>query len=693
MYKTIIFLGLILATIGTGVITMIVKNEISDRPCYSVLADIEDLFAHSKEVVNKKYQDAADQLKVDIAALIALDDSQKTFDTTFVALDRALEKFNIVYASIYTLSIVSPDEEVRKAAQEIVPQVSDLYTEVITLNKDLYDVLEAYASRLEAEQHEVLSDEQNYFLEETMRGFKRSGLLLPEKEQNRLKKLQKELALLSAEFDTNLAAANKTITVDKAGLKGLEESFIESLKKTEEGAYIIPTDYAHYYKVIEQSEVADTRKRLYRAFNKRGYPENDVILKRIIAVSDELAKVLGYESFAAYSLEEEMAKTPKKVHSFLGDLRSRAWNKAKQETALLLQDVPEGVEVVDDKFYPWDITYVFNRYKQQHYKVDEAKIAQYFPLTYTLPALLSIYEDFFGLQFKKLKNTTFWHEEVEAYAVYQGETYRGMILLDLFPRPFKYSHAGHLSIVPALKNSRGRILPSVALVMANFPRAHGERPSLLKRSEVNTFFHEFGHALHALLGATELASFSGTSVKKDFVEMPSQMLEEWLWDPVILKRISSHYQTKESLPDDLIANIISLKQFGKADLILRQGFLAALSLAYYMPGADKDPYAIMNELVNKLTQGQHADPENRFYAAFGHLTGYGPRYYGYLWSKVFALDLFSAIKPHGLTNKEIGMKYADLVLSKGGSKEPEELLEDFLGRKPSSKAFFEDIGI
>ncbi len=690
MDKEIIFLGLVLATLGTGVITMVVKHETADRPCYSRREDIENLFAHSKEEVEKQFQDATTQLKDDIAALIAIDDAERTFDNTFAELDRALERFNIVYTSIYALSIVTPDEAVRTAAQMIVPKFAELYIDLITLNMDLYTALEAYTKRLEKE---ILAKEQNYFIEETMRGFKRSGLLLPKKEQDRLRELKKEQAQLSVDFEKNIAAADETITVDKEGLKGLEDSFIECLKKTEEGGYSIPTDYAHYYKVMEQSEVADTRKRLYRAFNRRGYPENDPILRKILALSDEMAKLLGYESSAAYTLEEEMAKAPAKVSAFLEDIRIRAWEKAKQETALMMKEVPEGVEVVDNKFYPWDSTFVFNRYKQKHFKVDEAQVAEYFPLDYTLPALLGIYKDFFGLQFNKLKDATFWHVEVQAYAVYQGETYRGMILLDLFPRPFKYSHAGHISIVPAVKDSRGKILPSVALVMANFPRAHGDRPSLLKRSEVTTFFHEFGHALHALLGATELASFSGTSVKHDFVEMPSQMLEEWLWDPTILKRISSHYQTKESLPDEIITNIIGLKQFGKADSVVRQGYLAALSLACYQPGADKDPYVIMNELANKLTQGQHVDPESRFYASFGHLTGYGPRYYGYLWSKVFALDLFSAIKPHGLTNKEIGTKYADLVLSKGGSKEPEELLEEFLGRKPSSDAFFNDIGI
>ncbi len=691
MYKEIIFLGLVLATLGTGVVTMIVKQETPDRPCYNVLSDIEGLFACSKEEVEQKFEEASARLKEDIAAIIAVDDAKRTFSNTFEALDKAIGRFSNTYASIYTLTVVNPDKEIREAAQALIPRISALLIDLITLNKDLYEALKAYESQ--AYKSQELTDVQNYFIEETMRGFKRSGLLLPQDKQERMKAIQQEMAQLSTAFSTNLNAADEKVIVDKDGLKGLEESFIDSLKKTDDGQYIIPTDYAHYYKVMEQCEVADTRKKLYRAFYKRGYPANDAILKQIIALSDELAKLLGYESSAQYSLEEEMAKTPAAVEAFLKDLRIRAWDKAVQETALMMKEVPEGVEIVDDKFYPWDSTFVFNRYKQKHFNIDEVKIAEYFPLEYTLPALLGIYEDFFGLTFIKVKKPNLWHEEVEAYKVYQGETYRGMIMLDLFPRQFKYSHAGHMSIIPALKTPNGKILPSVALVMANFPRAHGDRPSLLKRSEVNIFFHEFGHALHALLGATELAAFSGTSVKTDFVEMPSQMLEEWLWDPAILKRISSHYQTNEPLPDEIINNLIGAKQFGKADFILRQGFLATLSLEYYKPGAQKDPYTIMKDLQQRLTQGQHFDPEDRFYASFTHITGYGPRYYGYLWSKVYALDLFSAIRPHGLTNREIGTKYADLVLSKGGSKDPEELLEDFLGRKPSTAAFFEDCGI
>ncbi len=688
MHKVIIFLGLVLTTLGTGIVTMIGKQDANDtgRPCYSVLSDIEGLFAHSQEEVEQKFEEASARLKEEIASIIAVDDAKRTFNNTFEALDKATGRFNNSYVSIFALSSVSPDKEIREAAQAMIPRISALLIDLITLNKELYEALKAYKSQ-------ELTDVQNYFIEETMRRFKRSGLHLPQEKQDRMKVLQQELAKLGTEFDKNLNAADDKVIVDKEGLKGLEESFIDSLKKTEDGKYIIPTDYAHYFKVMEQCAVSETRKKLYRAFNTRGYPANDALLKKIIALSDELAKLLEYESYAQYCLEEEMAKTPETVEAFLKDLRTRAWDKATEETALLMKDLPESVEVVDDKFYPWDISFVFNRYKQKHFNIDEAKIAEYFPLAYTLPALLGIYEDFFGLTFNKVKNTNFWQEEVEAYAVYQGEIYRGMIILDLFPRPFKYSHAGHLSIVPAVKDAEGNILPSVALVATNFPRAHGDRPALLKRSEVSAFFHEFGHALHALLGATELAAFSGTSVKTDFVEMPSQMLEEWLWDPAILKRISSHYQTNEPLPDEIINNLIGAKQFGKADFILRQGFLATLSLEYYKSGAQKDPYTIMKDLQQQLTQGQHFDPENRYYASFTHITGYGPRYYGYLWSKVYALDLFSAIKPHGLTNREIGTKYADLVLSKGGSKDPEELLEDFLGRKPSTAAFFEDCGI
>ena len=361
---------------------------------------------------------------------------------------------------------------------------------------------------------------------------------------------------------------------------------------------------------------------------------------------------------------------------------------------MLTETLPESVTLTaDGKIKPWDLGFIKSEYKKNKYAIDERKIAEYFPMKQTVDQLLDIYHQFLGVDFEVVNGHDFWHEDVQLVAVKNRQGNQiGYLLLDLYPRPGKYSHAAHVTIYPALDKDDERKI-AVSLVMANFPKPTPDKPALLQRNDVNTFFHEFGHAMHAMLGATSLASFSGTSVKRDFVEMPSQMLEEWLQDKDMLKKVSHHYQTGESLPDDIIDTLIELKNLTTGLFVQRQGFLANLALAYFKEGAIKDPYAIEKKLYETLTQGVAFDSEYRMYTAFGHLTGYAAKYYGYLWSKVFALDLFDTIKQHGLLDGAIGQRYVNAVLAKGGSQDPNELLVAFLGREPNDTAFLKDLGL
>ncbi|MCX5922700.1 MAG: M3 family metallopeptidase, partial [Candidatus Dependentiae bacterium] len=362
----------------------------------------------------------------------------------------------------------------------------------------------------------------------------------------------------------------------------------------------------------------------------------------------------------------------------------------------LASDLPAGVTLTaDGKMLPWDAAYATNYYKKKHFNIDETEIANYFPMEKTIKGLLDIYEQFFGLRFNEASIPHVWHEGVRLLEVYDAASDKllGYFLLDLYPRDNKYSHACHVSIVPSIYGANNELLPALSLVIANFPQSTATKPSLLKRKDVTTFFHEFGHALHALLGRTQIASLSGTSVKRDFVEMPSQMLEEWLWDSAILKQVSGHYQTGAPLPDDLIERILALKNFNPARFVQTQLFYASLSLDYFKEGAQKDTFQIYKDLSTKILKHSAFSDEKHMYAAFGHLTGYGAKYYGYLWSKVFALDLFAEIKKHGLLNPEIGKKYVHDVIGRGGSDEPMVLLEAFLGREPNQEAFLKDLGL
>jgi thimet oligopeptidase len=281
---------------------------------------------------------------------------------------------------------------------------------------------------------------------------------------------------------------------------------------------------------------------------------------------------------------------------------------------------------------------------------------------------------------------------VQVYTA-ENKTLLGTLLLDLYPRQGKYTHACQMTIIPTFMKNDEQQHPGLAVVLANFPAPSSEKPALLKLGDVRTFFHEFGHALHALLGATQVVSLSGTNTKTDFVELPSQLLEEWLWDKQILKRVSSHYQTGLSLPDDLIDRIVQLKNFSTGYFVQRQAYLAQVALSYYNAETEINVQHVMQQLYTDIITHVAYPKEAHFYASFGHLYGYGAKYYSYLWSNVFAQDLFAAIKKEGLTNQTVGKKYIASILKPGGTQNPTDMLVAFLGRKPRSEAFFAAMGL
>jgi len=455
-------------------------------------------------------------------------------------------------------------------------------------------------------------------------------------------------------------------------------------------------DYPTYFTVIEHCSVEATRKKMSLVFSNRAYPANDLVLKEVIAKRDELAQLLGFETFAHLNLDNTMAKLPEHAAGFLHGLLARVDKKVDAEFNLWSKELPEGVTLnAEGKIKPWDREYIKACYKKKHFEIDDRAIAEYFPMEKTVEGLLDIYRQFLGVDFKELPIKGLWHEDVRLVAVHSkaNDALLGYLLLDLYPRANKFTHACHITLVPSTYDKDGSMPVALSLVLANFPKSTADKPALLRKDDVKTFFHEFGHAMHALLGRTHVASFSGTSVKLDFVEMPSQMLEEWLDDAAILKKISSHYLTGKSLPDDLIKKIQKLKQFDSGDWSQRQVLLSYYSLDCYGPGAVKDPYTLLRKLAAQIRKHVTIDPEDHFYASFGHLMGYGARYYGYLWSKVYALDLFYEIKKHGLLNSEIGAKYVREVIGKGGSQDPMELLIAFLGREPNQDAFLKDLGV
>ena len=627
-----------------------------------------------------------------LESIYAVADAERTFDNTARALDSAITTFNSAVALMYSIEMVHPDELMRNAAHTHILKLQQFSIDNFVQNIALYNAFVYYARTISI--HERLTEVQQYFIREQLEFYKRSGLELPEQVRQRLGNLQKELSEHTLAFDRSIAEDDSALVVPRDDLAGLSEQFILSLEQDLEGNYIVRTDYPTYFYVLENCTVESTRKALWLLFTNRAYPTNETKLAQIVALRDEWARLLGYESFAHLDIANQMAEHPQQVEQFLQVLRERCAPVVEREKELLQAHLPEDITLENNKFKPWDYAFVKAQYKQNYFALDEIEIAQYFPLEHTLTMLLEIYQEFLGLRFEKTHADTLWHEHIECVRVYKNNIFLGTLLLDVFPRPGKYSHACYVNILPALTDTTGQVQPALGLVIANFPRAQAHMPSLLQRRQVVTFFHEFGHALHGLLGSTELGAFSGTRVKRDFVEMPSQMLEEWLWEPEILRRISKHYRTGEQLPDASVEAILALKNFDSGVWVQRQVYYSLLSLDYFKQGAYKNLAQIQQQLAQTVLTYQQYYPEDHDYASFGHLTNYSAKYYGYLWSKVFALDMFDYIKTHGgPLDKAVGQHYIDTVLKPGGSKPPRELLRDFLGREPRSDAFFKELGI
>jgi thimet oligopeptidase len=697
MIKYLPFIVIISIVLLVLLFTLLRSRTLHAKPLYKYAYNVEDiakLFPKTVVEINRMKEALIDDAQSQLDKLLSIEDNKRTFANTAQALDTLAGLSNFALGShiLYSISMVNVDANMRDAAQAIVVELQKFSEDAFFSNKKVYNAFKAYIDG--NAQQEQLSDVQYYFLKETIEGFERAGLHLPQKMLNKVKELKKELVVLSMEFGKNIAQDNSIIEVSKYELNGVSNDFIETLQLTDDGKYILRTDYPTRTQVMENCTVSETRRKWSEAFDRRAYPVNEDILKLIIEKRDELARLLGFESFAALNIVDEMAKTPERAQEFIQDLLQSGKDKLEQELELLLQHLPESVSLQNGKLKPWDLTFIKEQYKRKYLLVDEQKIAEYFPMNHTLDQLFEIYERFMGLRFELVTYKGWWHDDVCVVQVYKKNNpiLIGTILLDLYPRDNKYSHACSMGLIPSVVQ-KDKTVPYVGIVIANFPKPTKKKPSLLTRGDVQTFFHEFGHALHGVLGATELATQTGTHVKTDFVELPSQILEEWIWDKDILRGISKHYQTGEKLSERELKRIVATKQFDRGQFINGQGLYALLSLNCFAPGEDKDPETLWQQLKAQYCSDKVLTIESKFFASFGHLTGYGARYYGYLWSKVFALDIFSQIKKHGLLDPVIGKKYVETILKPGGSQDPNKSLINFLGREPNIDAFIADLGL
>ncbi|XP_043106189.1 neurolysin, mitochondrial isoform X3 [Puntigrus tetrazona] len=589
---------------------------------------------------------------------------------------------------------VSPCKEVRLASTEADKRLSDFDVEV-SMRPDVFLRLIA----LQEKQSGNLSPEAERFLGRLIKLGKRNGLHLSKDIQEEIKSISKQISELSIDFNQNLNEENTVLFFSHQELVGLAESYVNGLEKTEDGRYKVTLAYPHYFPLMKRCHVPETRRKMEMAFHSRCKDVNTSILEQLIELRARLAKLLGFSSHANYVLEMTMAKNSENVAQFLDELYKRLRPVGEQERQYLLSlkraDCERRGLGFDGQLHAWDMPYYMNQVEQVKFAVDKDKLIEYFPLEVVTEGLLNIYQDLLGLSFQQVEDAHVWHDSVKLYSVQDSVTGEeiGQFYLDLHPREGKYGHAACFGLQPGCLGPDGKRRMSVAAMVANFTKPTSGWPSLLQHHEVETFFHEFGHVMHELCSRACYAEFSGTQVETDFVEVPSQMLENWVWEKEPLRRMSRHYKDGSPIPDGLLEKLIASRVANTGLMNLRQIVLSKADQTLH--AKDRADTAAEFAKHSQDILGIPATPGTNMTASFSHLTGgYDGQYYSYLWSEVYSMDIFfSRFKKEGILNPKVGREYRRVVLEAGGSVDGMEMLKTFLGREPRQDAFFQCKGL
>ena len=619
--------------------------------------------------------------------------SHKPFETKtdFFQFFELTEPWDLQLESYDFMQYVHPNKEIRDSAVESSKQVADFMNKW-SMNVDIYKSVQNAFDKFQSE----LDGEEILYFDRMLKSYKHRGIHLEQEKRDELEALNKELTEMSIKYSTNLNEVDDYIYFTKEQLKGVDEDFIESLDQ-EDGKYKVTTKYDHINKIMPYCEVEETRKELSTLFGHRGKEpfKNHELLQKSLSLRRKKAQLLGYNCYSDYVLGyNRMARSSDEVTEFLQTLTEKMIPISQKDVSKLKEYSKKDV------LESWNLGYYSNLYKKEMLQYDQKKVQEYFPLEKLLPNLLGTFEEIFHLHIEEveLEAEKTWHESVKCYGVYDNQNNEkgqliGHFYIDLYPRDGKYGHAAAFTLkqayIPYSEDMCNERSTPISAMVCNFTRPTKDKPSLLTFGEVETFFHELGHIFHQLLSKNKFAMFSGTAVERDFVECPSQALENWCYEKDFLKRISSHYITNESIPDEIIEKIKENKYLFNGLHYIRQLTLAQYDMKLHSNDENVDVEEDYNKLQDKLSPLVH-NPAC-LAANFGHLMGgYESGYYGYLWSEVYAAEVFQLFKQSGnIFNREVGLHYRQSILEKGGTRTGFEMMETLLRRSPSNEAFLE----
>jgi thimet oligopeptidase len=628
--------------------------------------------------------------KTALTAIYNVPTTKRTFANTMLPLDALNDQFGGAYGPISILFNASPDSAVRNQAERSIALLSR-YSNELELDEKLYRAVKDYSNTKEAQ---ALTGPRKKFLTETVEEYERNGFALSPEKRQELQKLNDKIADLSLAFGANIAKDRSHMLVSEADLKGLPDDYIKS-RPREGAAYRINVDGPSYVTFMKYAESEPLRKKLYTLYNNRAAEANLPVLKQLLIERQKKAQLLGYKTYAAYQTSSRMVKNPETVWAFETKLVDRVKQKSQQDLDELLAVKRTYLKDPSVKtMAPWETSFYNNLLMQNKYQLDGEKIKEYFEVNHVVDGLFNTTQQLFGLKFNEVKGASVWHPDARMFEVQRDGKLIGRFYIDLFPRENKYTHAACFGIQSGRATAQGYQLPTAAL-LCNFNAPTPGKPALMNHGQVVTFFHEFGHVMHNLLTTAELSSQAGTSVKRDFVEAPSQILENWAWNYDALKTFAKHYQTGEVLPKPLYDKMWAARNVGSGLAASQQILYGTLDMTLhdrFDPNGTETTTDVMKRLQNQLTPFAYLDGTN-MQAAFGHLTGYGAGYYGYMWSKVYAEDMFSVFEKNGIMDSKTGLRYRDYILAKGGTDEEYNLVKNFLGREPNQEAFFKSLGL
>lgn len=483
---------------------------------------------------------------------------------------------------------------------------------------------------------------------------------------------------LLGQFTRNIWRPSNPVLGRFDQLEGLSDTYKQTLKKDRKGLLQFPLDFQSFFEIMENGEDKELREDYFHAFSSCGHPENLYLIQKIVQKRNEHARKLGYDSFVEYKMTDHMVTSFKKIQSFLWKQVGRLQNKEQKIYEEMLKNKPASIELSHDgKLYPWDETFLKSHFRKNILHVDDQKISEYFSLAETLPRVLHLYEQFFAISFEKDEQYSWWSKDILLYRVSDERTREllGYVFFDLLDRDGKNDEQKHITLVPGIRDDCNLPCLNVSVVVSDFNKS--DTGSIqLQLHEIKSLIHEVGHAVHSCYGSTDFVQHSGTQVARDFVELPSQIFEQWLEEPEVLKQLSSHRETGKPLSNTDIKRIVKAEKYVSVSQLLKQTFISLLMIDLYK-NEDKDPHEVAQELYRKVYPHLVCDPHYFIECNIEHFVSYGPSYYSYVWTKILAEKLFKKIKKRGILERSVGRQFSKHILAPGGSGDYHSMIQAF----------------